>query len=189
MIDHFQENHGYIKTKDFRDNRKLLYELQAMVQKGEVVQIKRGMYKHPQYSTRDHWQEVSLIYPTAVVYLFSSFVFYNLSTYMPNKLHLAINRKSKLTIVPYMPAKLHYIRESFFHKHIINIKGVNVYSMERTVCDAIKQEKQIGTDIMTEVVKNYFKMDTADLDKLSKTAREIRTEQKVSRIMNIMVNL
>jgi len=189
LIDYFKEKKGFIFTKDIRSNRQLLYDLHDMVQTGEVVQIKRGLYKHPQYIQANHWQEVSLIYPKAVIYLFSAFAVYNLSTYMPSRLHLAISRKSKLTITPYMPAKLHYIHENYFQKHINNTNGVNVFNLERTVCDAVKQERQIGTDIMTEVVKNYLKRKDMNLDKLSKTSREINMASKVNHIINIMITL
>lgn len=189
LIDYFKENKGYIYTKDIRSKRKLLNELRDMVQAGEVVRLKRGLYKHPEYSRLDHWQEVSLIYPKSVVYLFSAFAYYDLSTYMPTKVHLAINRQSKLTVAEYMPVKLHFINQNHFYKHIVNIEGVNVYNMERTVCDAIKQEKQTGTDVMTEVVKNYFKKDNSNLDMLSKTAKEINMESRVKQIISIMINL
>ncbi len=189
LIDYFKENKGYIHTQNIRSKRNLFIELHNMVQAGEVVQLKRGLYKHPKYSILDHWQEVSVIYPKAVLYLFSAFAYYNLSTYMPTQAHLAINRKSKLTVTAYLPVKLHYIHEQHFHKHIINIEGVNIYNMERTICDGIKQQKQIGTDIMTEVIKSYIKKDNSNLDRLSKTAKEINMESKVNQIINIMVNL
>ena len=88
-----------------------------------------------------------------------------------------------------MPVKLHYIDRKIFNLHQREENGVVIYSLERTVCDAIKNQNQVGTDIMTEVVKNYYKSKKCNLNQLYKTAKEINIDNKQRQIMQLIVNI
>ncbi len=185
----FNENNGYLFSKEIRGKRNLYYELKQLIDNGSVVQMKRGLYKYPEYAKLNHWQEISLMYSDAVIFLFSAFAYYNLSTYMPSVTHLSIKRGEKLKTSKYMPAKIYHINLDFFKKHISNFDGVKIYSLERTVCDAIKYEKQVGTDIMTEVIKNYYKSEKCNLNLLSNISKEIKIEKRTKEVMQLITNL
>lgn len=185
----FHKNKGYLFAKDIANKRNLYYQLNKLIDEGLVVQIKRGLYKYPEIAELNHWQEISLIFPNAVIYLFSAFSYYRLTTYIPPVTHLAIDRKRKIVTSQYMPVKLHYIDQKIYTLHQTLDDGVKIYSPERTVCDAIKNENQIGTDIMIEVAKNYYKSEKCNLDLLSKTAKEINIDNKLKQIMQLIVNI
>ena len=185
----FHKNKGYLFTKDIGNKRNLYYQLNKMIDEGLVVQMKRGLYKYPEIAELNHWQEVSLIFPKAVIYLFSAFSYYNLSNYIPPITHLAIDRNRKIVTNEYIPVKLHYIDRKNFKKHQTTENGIRIYSLERTVCDAIKNENQIGTDIMTEVAKSYYKSEKCNLNLLNITAKEINIEPKLRQIMQMIVNI
>ena len=176
-------------SREIRGKRNLYYELKQLIDRGVVVQMKRGLYKYPEYATRNHWQEVSLMYPDAVVFLFSAFAYYNLSTYMPPVAHLAIKRGGKIKTSRYLPAKIHHLSTDFFSKHITNKNDVKIYSLERTVCDAIKYEKQVGTDIMMEVIKNYYKSKKCNLSLLSMISNEIKIEKRTKEIIQLITSI
>jgi predicted transcriptional regulator of viral defense system len=185
----FHKNKGYLFAKDIANKRNLYYQLNKLIDKGLVLQIKRGLYKYPEIAELNHWQEISLIYPNAVIYLFSAFSYYNLSNYIPPVTHLAIDRKRKMLTSAYLPVKLHYIDRKIFKLHQTEVDGVKIYSPERTVCDAIKHENQVGADIITEVTKNFYKSEHCNLNLLYKTAREINIDDKLRQIMQIIVNI
>jgi predicted transcriptional regulator of viral defense system len=185
----FKENNGYLLSKEIRGKRNLYYELKQLKDSGVVVQMKRGLYKYPEFATRNHWQEISLMYPDAVIFLFSAFAYYNLSTYIPSVAHLAIKRGGNIKTNRYMPAKIHHLSIEVFNKHISNENDVKIYSIERTVCDAIKYEKQVGTDIMMEVIKNYYKSDKCNLSLLSRISNEIKIEKRTKEIMQLITNI
>lgn len=187
--DIFKGNNGYLFTKEIRGKRNLYYELKQLQDNGFVVKLKRGLYKYPEYAQLNHWQEISLMYPNAVIFLFSAFAYYNLTTYMPSVTHLAIKRSEKLKISKYMPAKIYHINLDFFKKHISDFDGVKIYSIERTVCDAIKYEKQVGTDIMTEVIKNYYRSEKCNLNLLANISKEIKIEERTKELIQLITNL
>jgi len=183
----FKEHNGYLYSNDLQRNRQLYYHLQKMVESGVVLKLKRGLYKHPKYAMLNHWQEVSLMYSKAVFCMHSACSFYELTTYVPHTNHLAIENKQKMTLADFPPVKLYYWSENIFNQHITNQDGVRVYSLERTVCDAIKYDTQIGQDMVKEVIEAYLQRKDKNIELLLKTAQEVNAYNKVQQIFSILI--
>lgn len=183
----FREHNGYLHSSDLQRNRQLYYHLQKMVESGVVLKLKRGLYKHPKYAMLNHWQEVSLMYPKAVFCMHSACSFYELTTYVPHTNHLAIENKQKMTLADFPPVKLYYWSENIFNQHITNQDGVRVYSLERTVCDAIKYDTQIGQDMVKEVVEAYLQRKDKNIELLLKKAQEVNAYNKVHQFFSILI--
>lgn len=183
----FKKQQGYLHTKDLHRNRKMQYDLQKMLENGEVQRLKRGLYKHPSYATLNHWQEVSLMYPQAVYCLHSACAYYQLSTYIPPTNHMAIGSKQKLVLADYPPVKLYYWSPVIFKQHITEQNGVRVYSLERTVCDAIKYKLQMGQDMIKEVAESYLQRKDHNIQLLMQTAKQIKVYNRVEQIFSILL--
>lgn len=183
----FREHAGYLHSKDLQRNRQLYYHLQKMVESGVVLKLKRGLYKHSEYAELNHWQEVSLMYPKAVFCMHSACAFYELTTYMPHTNHLAIENKQKLTLAEYPPVKLYYWSDKIFNQHKTNQDGVMIYSLERSVCDAIKYDNQIGQDLVKEVVEAYLQRRDKDIELLLRTAKEVNIYNKVHQVFSLLI--
>ncbi len=183
----FMENKGYLKTNSLHKNRKLQQELKEMLEKGEIECLKRGLYKHPEFAQLNHWQEISFIYPQAVFYFLSAAAYYNLTTYMPHTNHMAIERKRKITLATYPPVTLYYLSKDIFEQHTIIDDGVKIYTLERTVCDIIRLEKYAGKDVVKEVCNNYLLRHDKNIERLLKTAKDIKAYDKVYQIFSILI--
>lgn len=183
----FKQNKGYLLSKDLEQNRTLQYELKAMIISGEVEKLRRGLYKHIAIAKLDNWQEISLIYPKAVICMHSACAYYDLGTYMPHQVHLAISHKHKITLADYPPVQLYYWVERYYNKHITVKRGVKVYTLERTVCDIIKFETHTGMDMVKEVANAYLKRNDKNIDLLLKTAKEIDVYDKVRKVFEILI--
>lgn len=183
----FKKHNGYLHTKDLQGNRQQQYHLQKMVKEGVVYKLKRGLYKHPYYATLSPLQEVSLMYPKAVICMHSACIYYNLTTYMPHVNHLAIRHKQKLTLADFPPVKLYYWLDDIFSQHIVEQNNIRIYSLERTVCDVIKYNIQMGQDMVKEVAENYLDRKERNIELLLKTAQEINAYNKVHQIFSILI--
>ena len=51
---------------------------------------------------------------------------------------------------------------------------VNIYDLEKSVCDAIKFRTKIGIDVSSEILKNYLKRSDRNLPKLNEYAKKMR---------------
>jgi len=57
---------------------------------------------------------------------------------------------------------------------ISNSEKIVIYTIEKSVCDAIKFRNKVGMDITSEVLKNYLKLKSRNLDLLLKYAQTLR---------------
>lgn len=187
MVNELPHKNGYIQTKDAKGNRNLFIKLKELMEEGLVEKLKPGLYKIPELATLNHWQEISLMYPKAVICLTSASAYYSLTTYIPHKIHLAIGQKSKIKIEDYPPIQLYYWTDKFFKQHVVNKDQVCIYSLERTVCDVVRIYRNSDVDLVKEVAREYLKRKDKNIATLMKTASEIDVEDKVKEVFELLV--
>ena len=69
----------------------------------------------------------------------------------------------------------------------MNNSQVNIYNIERSVCDAVKFRNKIGTDLMSEILHNYIRRNDKNLDKLLKYAAELRISNTLNQILQVIL--
>ncbi len=157
------------------------YLLKRMLKNNKISRLKKGVYLHHDYQTYDERVLIAQMYPKAVFCLFSAFNFYDLSTSLPVKHQIALNRNTKISLPPYPPIQAFYWGDKAYQLGItrvsINKQKITIYDLEKTVCDAIKHRGKIGEDITIEVIKNYINSSNRDLNKLMNYAKTLRIEK------------
>ena len=73
------------------------YLLKRMLKNNKISRLKKGVYLHHDYQTYDERVLIAQMYPKAVFCLFSAFNFYDLSTSLPVKHQIALNRNTKIS--------------------------------------------------------------------------------------------
>ncbi len=187
MQNSLPHKNGYIFTKSAKGKRSFFNKLKQLLEEGVVERLKPGLYKIPELATLDHWQEISLMYPKAVICLTSASAYYNLTTYLPHETHLAIARKSKMKTEDYPPIQLYYWADIYYKQHVVNEDGVQIYSVERTVCDIVRIYRDSDVNLVKEVAEEYLKRKDKNLALLMKTASEIDVEDKVKEVFELLI--
>jgi len=179
----FKTQNGYLQSKQI-ENRNMWYKLQQLLETGEVYKVKRGLYKHGKYSNDNEFSEICRIVPKGVLCLFTAWQYYKLTTTVSPVYHIAVQSKTKIKLPSYPPIKLYYRTEKYYNSGIMDteIEGepITVYSLEKSVCDAVKFRNKIGTEIMSEVLKSYTKRNDKNIDLLMKFAKEMRIEKIIT---------
>jgi len=187
----FMQNKGYLTSKFIRGNRSLYYQLKTMLEAEKVVKIKRGLYRHMDFAEEASWSEACKIAPQAVICLFSAWRFYELSTQTSTVIHVAIPAKDKVLLPDYPPIKLYYWNKRFYETGIIettnNKEQITIYDIEKSVCDVIRYRNKVGSDITSEVLRNYLKKKDRNLDKLMKYAENMRIANVLNQYLTMML--
>jgi predicted transcriptional regulator of viral defense system len=173
----FINNHGYLQVKELHRSSKLYTCLKQLVGSGEVIKIKAGLYKSKLYSNKNELQELSQIYPDGVICLYSAWNYYELSTDIPAYHCLAFPNKSKVTIQNYPPIQAFFWIQKFYDLEVIKKDGIKIYSLEKSICDAVKFRNKIGVNLMSTILKNYLKRKDKDLDTLFKLAKYMKIDR------------
>lgn len=182
----FIQNKGYVRANDLAKNRTLYGALKKLVEANQVVKIKAGLYKHLSFVQENEEAEVAQMYPQGVLCLFSAWYYYNLSTQIPSVFHLAFAHKQKLNFQEYPPIKAYYWSDKQYNLEVEELNGLKIYSLEKSVCDAIKFRNKIGVDLMREIIKNYLKRKDKNLNVLFQVSKKMRMEKLLREYLTLI---
>ncbi len=184
----FQKNKGYLTTNELPD--KAIYKhLLRMVDKGIVQRVKQGVYYYESPEFDSMMIDVEKIVPDGVICLYSAWSYYELSTQIPQSFNIAIEKNRKILLPEYPPITLYYWQREYQELGVTTetIGGyeVKIYDLEKSVCDAVKYRTKIGTDVTSEILKNYLKRKDRNLSKLMEYAKKMRVEKTLKTYLEI----
>ena len=187
----FEQYNGYLASKLIRGNRAHYYQLKTMLAEGKAVQIKRGLYRHTDFTEDADWGEVCRIVPQGVLCLFTAWQFHDLSTHVSSLVHLAISVRKKPVLPEFPPVKIYFWKDDYFEIGKIetthNGQQISIYDLEKSVCDAIRYRNKVGTELSAEVLRNYLKRKDRNLDKLMKYAENMRITTVLNQYLSVML--
>jgi predicted transcriptional regulator of viral defense system len=186
LINIFNANSGFLKASDI-SSRTEWRMLNKMLDDNTVTKVKRGLYKLSEFREDIQQIEVAKSIPSAVFCLFTTWHYYELSTYIPFEFHIAVSQNKKVKTPDYPPVKVYYLSEKFYTIGINEIaifnEKIKIYDLEKSVCDAVRFRNKVGLDITVEILKNYSKRHDKDLNKLSNYAHILRIEKVLTNML------
>lgn len=189
MIQKNVHNNNFIRRNQIHSLTDYHHLLSA-VKRGDMIRIRRGVY-----ATKDGLAstmiDINAVVPGGVLCLYSAWSYYELTTQIPDAFYIAIQKKRKVTLPDYPPIELSYWSEIPFklgiiEKEILGYK-VQIYDLEKSVCDAIKFRNKIGVDVSSEILKNYLKRSDRDLMKLNEYSHKMRIAGTMDKLIKYMI--
>lgn len=190
LLERFKQNGGFLRTADSLTAAEK-YHLRKLIKNGIVSRVKRGLFRLNDSPRVFQEAEVARMIPNGIFCTFTAWSYYELTTHVSAEYHIAIPRTIKIVLPGYPPVKLYYYGIETFDigKTSAEINGslVNVYDIERSVCDAVKFRNKIGTDLLSEILHNYVRRKDKNLDKLLKYATGLRISNTLNQLLQIML--
>jgi|WetSurMetagenome_2_1015567.scaffolds.fasta_scaffold240480_2 predicted transcriptional regulator of viral defense system len=190
LLERFKQNGGFLRTVDSLSAAEK-YHLRKLIKNGIVSRVKRGLFRLNDSPRVFQETEVTRMIPNGIFCTYTAWSFYQLTTHVSAEYHIAIPRNIKIVLPGYPPVKLYYYGIETFDigKTSAEINGslVNVYDLERSVCDAVKFRNKIGTDMLSEILHNYIRRKDKNLDKLLKYATGLRISNTLNQFLQIML--
>lgn len=185
----FDEKEPFLTTKSKKTPP---YQLKQLVEHQLIVKVKQGVYKWNGLENEpSEWVEVAQIVPHGVLCLLSAAFYYELTTFIPAQVQMAIPRKKKVTLPPYPPIQLFYWSDVHYqlgNQHVmVEHYNLKIYDIEKTVCDIIKYRMKIGLDTCKEIVRNYLQRDNRNLSKISEYAQKMNLTGVVTNMIQILL--
>ena len=176
----FQDKNGYAKTSELKERGIHQRDLKKALDDGRVIKIKSGLYRYGEIPMISHqgFVDVSLSVPHGVICLISALAYYELTTFNPTFIFVALPRNTWRPKIEYPPVEFFHFSKKQFEAGIdeIKIEGFNVriYCPEKTVCDCFRYRNKLGLDIAKEGLTEYLKRKDRSLEKLLKYAEICR---------------
>ena len=185
IIDTLQQHGGFITTGEVK-SRSEYEQLRRATEDGTLMRLRNGIYVEMS-ALANNMIDVERIVPHGVLWLYSAFAHYGLSTQVPSSTCIAIEAKRKVHLPEYPPIDLYFWKKENLDFGITqkNISGYNVLitDLERTVCDAVKYRNKIGLDVCGEVIDSYLKKENRNISLLHKYAQKLRVKNILTKYL------
>lgn len=187
-------------------NRQMIYSLQELkslglsyyrigklVDEGKLRKLNNSSYENLLYNgDESDFYYVKAYAPKGVICLLSAARYYELTTYWPDSIDVAIDRDSKISTMPDWPQlNVLYFSKTRLETGVVTIESGNnsfrIYDVEKTVIDILFYRNKLGIEETKEILTNYLKKSDRDLKRLHRYARLLRCERILSTYLEVLV--
>ena len=180
-------NNGILYSKElekYNIHRQYLKELE---ESGYLKKVFRGMYVKSDKSINEFFI-MSQRFQTGIYSHNTALYFYNLTDRTPIKFDMTFPSNVRIDN-EYITA--HYIKNE---KHLLGVTKmklednttIQIYDLERTICDIIRDRNKIDPQIFNTAMKEYSKRKNKNLNLLYKYAKVFRIENKLKQYMEVL---
>ena len=153
-----------------------------MVKKGIIERISHGQYWliDEENGKPENYEmiEIGRVNPRAVICADSACYFHGLIDEKPKKLSVATLKTDRSKMQMNFPITRHYYSDLAFEQDLQEVETkygtFRVYTLERSVCDAIRFREDIGKKEVEAIVRNYMKRENKQLERLLAYADAMR---------------
>lgn len=179
--------------QELRDKGFSYYKINQMVDEEILIKLNKKFYENVKFDGEESEFYYAYAYaPEGVVCLLSAAVYYNLSTYRPDAIDIAIPRKAKISTLPDWPElNVCYFTDERFNAGIeIVTEGNNrfrIYDIEKTVVDIVFYREKIGIEETKEVLANYLHRSERNLNRLIRYAEMLKCGEIMKTYLEVLI--
>ncbi len=169
------------------------YKVRVLVSEGSLKKLTRSYYENTYYSGEESdFFYVRAYAPKGIVCLLSAAVYYNLTTYIPDAVDIAIPRKARLSSVPSWPRfNIHYYTDERYQLGSTIVEdGKNsfrIYDIEKTVVDIVFYREKIGISETKEILVTYLARKDRKLNRLLEYSRTLKCEKTMRTYLEVLI--
>lgn len=172
----FPADQMLISMSELKEQGFTPYKIRQLVDAGDLNKLNKKYYENTVYAGDESNFLYAYAYaPNGVICLMSVAVYYGLTTYSPDAVDVAIERKAKVSTLPVFPElNINYYTDDRFNIGIRDVQeGRNhfrIYDMEKNVVDIVYYREKVGIEETKEILINYLRRDDRDLNRLIRYA-------------------
>lgn len=196
IISIFKAHGGFARTKELKQAAVHSRDTARLVREGVLEKIKPGLYRLTDLPLTNDGIPLSFIdvcqaVPTGVICLLSALDYYELTTFNPSEIYLALRHSAKLPKIEYPPIRHYFFRDRFYFCGIEEIETahgvVRIYNQEKSICDMFRYRNRLGEDIALESLKNYLRRKEADINRLMEYAGQFQVQAVMEPYVKAMI--
>jgi predicted transcriptional regulator of viral defense system len=157
-------------------SRQVLYKL---YKEGNLIRLTRGTYAIQDIEPTEYhsYVSVAVAFPGCVICLLSALQFHELTTQLPHKVWIALNREvdRRSRKSSHLPVSIVRFSGKAFSQGIEThkIEGVNlrIYNAAKTVADCFKYRNKIGLDVAIEALTDCIRKKKTTRDQIWQYAK------------------
>lgn len=183
----------FLTTTELKGMGYSYYKIGKLEENGFIKRVNRTTYENLEYTGEENdFFSAEAFVPDGVICLMSGARYYDLTSFLPDAVNVAIERKRRVSTLPKWPE----IRIFYFDSRRMNL-GVtkvqedencfHIFDIEKTVVDIIYYRNKVGIEETSEILKNYLKRNDSNIDRLYSYARQLRCESIVRTYLEVLI--
>ena len=187
------ENKKFITIAELKSMGYSYYKIRSLEKDGLLRRINRNTYENILYKGEENdFLSAAAFVPNGVICLMSAARYYELTNFLPDSINVAIARKKKVITLPDWPEiKIFYFSPDRMELGVTEIKegdnSFHVFDVEKTVADIIYYRNKIGIEETSEVLRNYLKLRSRQIDRLYAYSKRLRCEKVVRTYLEVLI--
>ena len=181
-------NNGYITTKDLSNFDIHRMYLNIMKDKGIIEKVGTGIYVDSNKIV-DSYYVMNLEYSSIIYSHMTALYFHGLSIKAPNdKYDITVRKNYNNRYLKHH--NIFYVSDDVYELGLTEAETpmgnkVRVYDIERCICDVVRSEKRMDSELVKYSIKEYIKRKDKNLVKLSKYAEKMGIKAKVMNYVGV----
>lgn len=169
------------------------YKIRNLARDGRLERLSKSYYENTGYKGEESdFYYVKAYAPEGVICLLSAAVYYNLTTYIPDAVDVAIPGKARISLMPDWPAIcVHYYTDERFKLGIREMRdGKNefrIYDIEKTVTDIVFYREQVGIEETREILTSYLQREDRNLNQLLRYSNALKCSETMRKYLEVLV--
>ncbi len=187
------EDKKFFTISELRDMGYSYYKIGKLEKEGILQRVNRSTYENLSYKGDENdFFSAEAFVPNGVICLMSAARYYELTSFLPDAVDVAIERKKRVVTLPEWPKiRLFYFNSLRMNIGIVEVKDGNnhfhIFDIEKTVVDIVYYRNKIGMEETSEILKNYLKSRDRQIDRLYIYARQLRCEKIVRTYLEVLM--
>lgn len=151
-----------------------------LVRDGTVTRLARGLYQlaNAKPDAAHSMAEAAKLVPKGVICLISALQFHGITTQLPSRVWMAIDRTTRRPAISHPPIRFVRFGERALIEgievHTIEGVPVRIYGAAKTVVDCFRYRNKIGTDVALEALHEALRKRRCSTNDIWKFARGLR---------------
>lgn len=182
-----------LSIEELRAKGFTLYKINQLVDMGALKKLNKKYYENTNFTGEESDYYYAYAYvPNGVICLLSAAVYYNLTTYIPTTVDVAIKRKARVSTLPdWTEVRLYYYTDERFELGVTVVDdGKNrfrIYDIEKTVVDIVFYREKVGIEETKEILVNYLRRKDRNLNRLIRYAEMMKCDDVMKKYLEVLV--
>lgn len=186
-----KENNGIVTTKMIVEQNISRGMLAYLCDKGELEKTARGVYVLPTV-WEDEFVSLQARFKKGIFSHETALFLHDLTDRTPVNFNMTFPEDYNLTKVKEQGIKCRRSKLELYNTGIIIMETpsgnkVNVYSVEKTLCDILVSRAKTDVQVITTAFKGYKDLEMKNIPLLSKYAKMLKVEEKVRSYLEVLL--
>ncbi len=187
------DDQQFITVQELKEKGFSQYKINKMVDDGLLKKLTRKAYTIVDYQGKEsEYCLVNAYVPNGVVCLLSAAAYYNLTTFIPDAVNVAIPRQSHVSTLPSKPRVcISYFTDKRYKTGVNVVREGNnrfkIYDIEKTVVDIIYYREKMGIEETKEILTNYLQRQDRKLNQIIRYAQQLKCEGIIRQYLEVLV--